>query len=146
MDKGAWWATVQWVAKSQTQLNWLNVAFLESLCGCGMTLVLERSLTTIYSSLLLEAGLQVSHLSWEFTLILKTSEIPWLSNWHPVMKPWGSPGGPGGKEPSCQCRRCDNREFQPWVGKIPWRRAQQPTPILLPRESHGQRSLEGYSP
>ena len=33
-----------------------------------------------------------------------------------------------------------------WVGKIPWRRAWQPTPVFLPGESHGQRSLVGYSP
>ena len=32
-----------------------------------------------------------------------------------------------------------------WVGRIPWRRAQQPTPVFLPGESHGQRSLAGYS-
>ena len=31
--------------------------------------------------------------------------------------------------------------FDHWVGKIPWRRAWQPTPVLLPGESHGQRSL-----
>ena len=36
--------------------------------------------------------------------------------------------------------------FNPWVGKIPWRRNWQPTPVFLPGESHGQRSLEGYSP
>ena len=36
--------------------------------------------------------------------------------------------------------------FDPWVGKIPWRRKWQPTPILLPGESHGQRSLAGYIP
>ena len=34
----------------------------------------------------------------------------------------------------------------PWVGKIPWRRKWQPTPVFLPGESHGQRSLVGYSP
>ena len=34
----------------------------------------------------------------------------------------------------------------PESGKIPWRRAWQPTPVFLPGESHGQRSLEGYSP
>ena len=33
-----------------------------------------------------------------------------------------------------------------WVRKIPWRRAWQPTPVFLPGESHGQRSLEGWSP
>ena len=47
------------------------------------------------------------------------------------------------KDPPCQCRRC---RFSPWVGKIPWRRAQQSTPVFLPGESHGQRSLVGYSP
>ena len=36
--------------------------------------------------------------------------------------------------------------FDPWVGKIPWRRAWQPTPVFLPGKFHGQRSLVGYSP
>ena len=39
-----------------------------------------------------------------------------------------------------------NAEFDPWVGKIPWRRARQPTPVSLPGESPGQRSLAGCSP
>ena len=36
--------------------------------------------------------------------------------------------------------------FYPWVGKIPWRRKWQPTPVSLPGKSHGQRSLVGCSP
>ena len=40
----------------------------------------------------------------------------------------------------------ERAEFDPWVGKIPWRRARQPTPVFLPGESHGQWSLMGYSP
>ena len=36
--------------------------------------------------------------------------------------------------------------FDPWVGKIPWRRKWQPTPVFLPGKCHGQRSLVGYSP
>ena len=36
--------------------------------------------------------------------------------------------------------------FDPQVGKMPWRREWQSTPVLLPGESHGQRSLVGYSP
>ena len=36
--------------------------------------------------------------------------------------------------------------FNPWVGKIPWRRKWQPTPVFLPGKSHGQKSLAGYSP
>ena len=35
---------------------------------------------------------------------------------------------------------------RPWVRKIPWRRAQQPTPVFLFQKSHGQRSLAGYGP
>ena len=58
----------------------------------------------------------------------------------------GFAGGASGKEPACQCRRHKRHSFDSWVGKIPWRRTWQPTPLLLPWESHGQRSLMGYSP
>ena len=59
----------------------------------------------------------------------------------------GFPGGTGGKEPACQWRR---RRFDPWVRKIPWRRAGQLIPVFLPGESLGQRSLaaqalQGYT-
>ena len=37
-------------------------------------------------------------------------------------------------------------QFDSWVRKIPWKRKGQPTPVSLPAESHGQRSLVGYSP
>ena len=56
------------------------------------------------------------------------------------------PGGASGKEPACQCRRRKRLGFDPWVGKISRRRAWQPTPVFLPEESHGQRSLTGHSP
>ena len=58
-------------------------------------------------------------------------------------------GGSVSKESACnagdplQHRR---PRFDPWVGKIPWRRKWQPTPVFLPEEFHGQRSLVGYSP
>ena len=55
---------------------------------------------------------------------------PWLPRWL------------SGKESLWQCRR---HGFNPWVRKIPWRRKWQPTPVFLPGESHGQRSLVGYS-
>ena len=53
------------------------------------------------------------------------------------------PGSSDGKESACQCRR---PSFNPWVRKDPWGREWQPTPVFLPGESHGQRSLAGYSP
>ena len=56
------------------------------------------------------------------------------------------PGGASGKELTCQCRRFKRLRFHPWVRKIPLRRAWQPTPIFLPGESQGQRSLVDYSP
>ena len=59
-------------------------------------------------------------------------------------------GFPGDKVSTCQCRRHKRCRFYPWVRKIPWktpwRRAWQPTPVFLPEESHGRRSLAGYSP
>ena len=58
----------------------------------------------------------------------------------------GFPGGATGKEDTCQCRRQKRPRFYPWVGKIPWRRKWQSTPVFLPGESHGQRSLVSYSP
>ena len=51
-----------------------------------------------------------------------------------------------GKESICQCRRWRRLKFDPWVGKIAWRRKWQPTPVFLSGESYGQRSLTVYSP
>ena len=58
----------------------------------------------------------------------------------------GFPGDAGGKKPACQCRSHRRHRFDPWVWKIPWRRAWKPTPVFWSGESHGQRSLEGYNP
>ena len=46
-------------------------------------------------------------------------------------------GGTSGKEPVCQCGGHKRPRFDPWVGKIPWRREWQPAPVFLLRESHG---------
>ena len=50
----------------------------------------------------------------------------------------GLPWWLSGKESTCQCRRYG---LDPWVGKIPWRRKWQLTPVFLPGESHGRRSM-----
>ena len=55
----------------------------------------------------------------------------------------GFPGGSNGRESVCNVGKPG---LDPWVRKIPWRRAWQPTPVFLPGESRGQRSLVGYSP
>jgi len=58
----------------------------------------------------------------------------------------GFPGDSDSKEPTCQCRSHKRPGFKPRVAKIPWRREWLPTPIFLPGEFHGQRSLMGYNP
>jgi len=72
----------------------------------------------------------------------------WKGCWNylPLSHAMGFPGGASGKEPTCQCRRHERCGFDPWVGKIPWRRTWQPPPVFLSGESHGQRRLMGYSP
>ena len=57
----------------------------------------------------------------------------------------GFPAGTGGKETACECRGHRRCRFSPWVGKIPWKRKWQPTPIFLPEKIPWQRSLVGYS-
>ena len=59
------------------------------------------------------------------------------SNLHLYVSWIGFPGGTHGKEPACQCRRWKRHRFNLWVGKIPWRRTWQPTPVFLPGESPG---------
>ena len=92
---------------------------------------------------------------WVFFLqVHRSVRVRRKADWfHRPSKPFQSlthlacfPGATSGKEPACQCRRRKKGRFDPWVGKIPWRRAWQPTPVFLPGESHRQRSLVGYSP
>ena len=55
-------------------------------------------------------------------------QVPWWLRWERI------------------CLQCRRLGFDPWVGKIPWRRAWQPTPVFLPGKSHRQGSLVVYSP
>ena len=55
-------------------------------------------------------------------------------------------GGAMVKNLLAKCRRQIRCGFDPWVRKIPWMRAWQPTPVFLPGESHRQRNLVAYSP
>ena len=48
----------------------------------------------------------------------------------------GFPDGASGKESTCPCRRSKRLRFNPWVGKILWRRKWKTTPIFLPEEFH----------
>ena len=57
---------------------------------------------------------------------------------------WASQAALAVKNIPASAGRHKRGRFDPWVGKIPWGRAWQPTPVFLPGESHGQRSLMGY--
>ena len=72
-----------------------------------------------------------------------SGRFPGKRNGYPCQYSWGFPGGSDGKRTYLQCRRPG---FDPWVRKMPWRRDWLTTPIFLPGEVHGQRSLAGYNP
>ena len=83
---------------------------------------------------LLFPEIRTDQLCWQAILCLCGEEIKHI---------FGLPWWLSGKESACQCRRhrCDL-----CIGKLPWRQKWQSTPVFFPRKSHGQRSLEGYSP
>ena len=58
----------------------------------------------------------------------------------------GLPRWLSGRESTCRCKRHRRHVFDPWVGKIPWRREWLLTPGFSPGKSHGQRSLVGCGP
>ena len=62
-----------------------------------------------------------------FLLCINIFLLPWWLRWEKICLQYRGPW------------------FDPWVRKIPWRRKWQPTPVLLPGESHGQWSLVGSS-
>ena len=59
---------------------------------------------------------------------------------------YGLPRWPSVKNLPTSTGRLKRPGFNPWIKKISWRRAWQPTPVFLPREPDGQRSLAGFSP
>ena len=80
----------------------------------------------------------------------KDSDTPeWLTHTH-AQRPFLFPfllyfWWRNGKESTCQCRRWKRRGFHSWIGKIPWRRERQPTPVVLLGKFREQRCLVGYS-
>ena len=100
---------------------WSSLPFLNTPRSC-----LPQILHFVPSTLVL--FLYNLHICIILEFSLNTRGLPW----------WFS-----GKDSACPCRR---RGFDPWVGKILWRRKWQPTPVFLPGKYHGQRNLAGCSP
>ena len=111
--------------------SWLPLVVLEiNLGALGMLIVIKRTIQWIV--LVLENICVYKHIYTHIYIYTCTS--------------MGFPSGTSSKESTCQCRRHKIPGFDPWVRKIPWKRAWKSTPGFLPRTSHVQRSLTGYSP
>ena len=121
----------------------------------GLKIVLPNIFLTsiirnhIWDFSFLEVGLHLSKVRFYFSL--NKYAILWYflgvntssfdrSSWKFLSKLKAVHCDTNGKEPAYQCRRCKRYRFDPWVGKIPWRRKQQPAPVFLLGESHGQAS------
>ena len=87
-----------------------------------------------------------NEINWYFLVAYSSSRPPWVNT--PLNKIYLELGFPGGTSEGsvCQCKRPKRHRFDSWMGTIPWRGPWQPAPVFLPGESHGQRSLVGYSP
>ena len=103
--------------------EWISVFFLSS------SVTLAKSFHFWESASLSEKRGKEWYLP--FYILISIYSTSCLPRWH------------SGKESTCQC---GGWGFDPWVGKILWRRKWQPTPVFLPGRSYGQRSLAGYSP
>ena len=120
---------------------WYLEAFLGSLWGCATGFLYPCFLTAHWinwrRTLNTFLGTQqcLNLLSFWFLFSSSSSSKLYLVS--------GFPGGSDGKESACSA---GDPWFDPWAGKIPWKRKWQPIPVSLPGEFHGQRSLAGYSP
>ena len=139
MHRGDWWAAVHGVAKSQTRLS-------DSA---------QNSMTNIASQVVLVVKNPQANAGdvGDLGSIPGPERSSGGGHSHPPQNSClenpmdkGAWWATSGKEPACQCRIHKRCEFDPWVRRSPGGGHRQPTPVFLPRESHGQRRLMGYFP
>ena len=134
-DREAWFAVVHGVAKSWT---WL---------------VTEQQQKNTFTQRFLNERVKMPPNNREIrikeeinsnnSLILSFIQPGWFSKHLATgMAQWASQGALVVKNPPANSGDMRLR-FNPWIRKIPWRMAWQPTPVFLPREPHGQRSPVG---
>ena len=145
-DGGASWADVYGVTQSRRRLQWLSSSRIISwdlptrhwylwsfstlskrhnTSSCPWSLLVSELMLICSCSLPFGALLLLLSCELVAYLYLALSQASPMAQWSRIY---------------LQCRRL---RFDPWVGKIPWRRAWQFTPVFLPRKSHGHRSLVG---
>ena len=115
----------------------IRTIFLDSTDYIGWYMIFAFLLLTyftLYKSLGPSMSLWMTQFCSFLGLSLESSLRALLPNWSLF------PAAASGKEPACKFRSLKSCWFDPFVRKIPWRRAWQPTPVFLPGESHGQRS------
>ena len=159
MDRGAWWAAFYGVSQSWTRLKQLSNS--SSIWYGGFPCGTSVKKPTCQCRRLKEHGFNpwVQKIPWSRKWQPTAVFLPGESHGQRSLvdySPQGCkesdtaeatqhthtdmsfPGGSSGTKPTCQCRRWKRCGFDPQVGKISWRRAWQPTPVFLPRESRGQ--------
>ena len=95
-----------------------------------------------------ERGLVVQWLTSDLTHVLVAELGPDVITLQGISSGIGASGRgfPGGSEVKASARNAGDLGLIPGSGRFPWRRKWQPTPVFLPGESQGRRSLVGYSP
>ena len=139
MDRGAWRAAAHGVAK-------LNTTEHRGMAGVsGHTHLCELSQRLIFwhqdlapSNSLQDPVLETPQAKQQMSISRQAAQR--------LPEPTATFGLPSWLSWERICSQCRRPGFNPWTGKIPWRRKRLATPVSLPGESHGQRSLVGYSP
>ena len=80
------------------------------------------------------------------TSLLPNPELGGFDKWLIILRQVPLSDGARGKEPICQCGRCQRHRFNPRVRKIPRRRKWKATPVFLPGKPHEERSPVSYGP
>ena len=120
-----------------------DVLKLEDECPGVLALRWDNCEAPLCSNQEVPSGMETTSPQWELVINTPSGGSHSLSALLPHIPVGASRAHIPNKLLACQCRRL---RFDPWIWKIPWRRTWQPTSVFLSGQSHGQRSLGGYSP